>query len=178
MKYLKDVGFVIKRRNVGEADKYVTLFTKNHGKQELLAKGVRKITSRRAGNIEPLNLIKFHAVKGQKNYILAEVELIDAFDTLKKNLKSIAFVFLTSELIYKLCPPGQKNKEVFDLLNNTLGSAVLGNVDATLFDFETRLVTLLGYWDQRRRFRNEEDVRRFIEGIIERKLETRTVFKI
>ena len=48
-------GLVIKRKDVGEADKIVTIFSKNQGKISVIAKGVRKVTSRRAGNLELLS---------------------------------------------------------------------------------------------------------------------------
>src|SRR3990167_5613366 len=49
---------VLKRRDFGEADRLVTFFTKRKGKVVALAKGVRKVTSRRAPNIELLNHVR------------------------------------------------------------------------------------------------------------------------
>ena len=74
MIYLKDVGFVVKRINLGEADRFVTIFTQNNGKIEVLAKGVRKITSKRSSHIELLNLVRFHSIKTSKNIILTEIQ--------------------------------------------------------------------------------------------------------
>ena len=53
MKVEKLQGFVLKRTNYGEADKILTVFTKERGKIKVLAKGVRKIKSRRAPHSFP-----------------------------------------------------------------------------------------------------------------------------
>ncbi len=44
-------GIVIKRRNSGESDRLVTVYSPTHGKITLKAKGVRKST-RRSGQLE------------------------------------------------------------------------------------------------------------------------------
>jgi len=54
MKSYKTEGIIIKRKNFGEADRILTIFTKNKGKISIVAKGVRKINSRRAPHIELL----------------------------------------------------------------------------------------------------------------------------
>ena len=62
-------GLIIKRKDFGEADRILTVLTDRFGKISVVAKGVRRITSRRAGNIELLNLVKLHLFKA-KNYNL------------------------------------------------------------------------------------------------------------
>ncbi len=96
MQYLKDKGFVLRRVNFGDSDRYITLFSENHGKVELVAKGVRKITPRRAAACELLNLVEFQSVRTAKNFILTEVRLIDSFEHLKRELSHIKKVFLDS----------------------------------------------------------------------------------
>ena len=112
MRYLNDIGFVVKRVNLGEADRFITLFTKNNGKIEVLAKGVRKINSRRSSHIELLNLINFNSVKTSKNYILTEVDLVSSFESRKQTLDQCETLFLLCELINALCPHEQVNREV------------------------------------------------------------------
>jgi len=66
MRGFKTEGIVLKRRNFGEADRILTVFTKDRGKISVLAKGVRRITSRRAGNVELLNRVSIflHQTRG------------------------------------------------------------------------------------------------------------------
>lgn len=175
MQFLKDFGFVIRRNNFGESDRYITIFTQNHGKVEMVAKGVRKITSRRSSSVELLNLIRFQAIKTSKNYILTEVESVNSYEPLKNNLRDLQILFLLCELIDKLCPLGQKHEDVFLLVKKTLER--VGEEEGAVFDFQTKMLSILGFWDGRREFRGEDDLRQFIEGVIERKIKTKTFFK-
>lgn len=173
MQFLKDHGFILKRINFGDSDRYITIFTKNHGKIEVVAKGVRKITSRRASSVELLNLIEFHAVRPHKNYVLTEVKLIDSFDELKRDLKNIEKAFTMCELISAIMPFHQKHVEVFSLIERALSQM---QNEKTLIYFQAKLLSILGYWDHKFAFRNEDHVDRYIEQILERKLRTKNIF--
>lgn len=180
MRYLKDSGFVVKRTNFGEHDRYVTFFTRNNGKIEVLAKGVRKITSKRLSHLELMNNLRFQAVKGAKNYVLAEVEMISSYDSLRRSLQNCKQLFFISELIENLCPINQTNESVYLLLNDTLKTFLEDkNFSESLrIKFQTKLLSLLGYWDNGRVFKNESDILNYVESIIERRLKTNTYFKL
>ncbi len=173
MTYLSDFGFVLRRINLGEADRFVTLYTKDNGKVEVLAKGVRKINSRRSSHIEPLNLIRFHSVKTSKNFILTEIELINSYQDRKKDLKQCEVAFFVCELIDNLCPHGQVNQELFLLVSNFLKSGE--HDEEALLEFETKVLISLGYWNNDRKFKTEDESRFFIESIIERKIKSRVI---
>ena len=173
MTYLNDVGFVVKRINLGEADRFVTIFTQNNGKVEVLAKGVRKITSKRSSHIELLNLVRFHSIKTSKNFILTETQLVDSFENRKDSLKQCEVAFLVCELIDNLCPQGQINMEMFDLDGTFLRDGEFS--DNAILKFETDLLTNLGYWNMKNKFSTEEESRKFIESIIERKIKSRVI---
>jgi DNA repair protein RecO (recombination protein O) len=173
MQYLNDVGFVVKRKNLGEADRFVTFYTQNNGKIEVMAKGVRKITSRRSSHIELLNLVRFNSVKTRKNFILTEVSLINSFEFRKDTLKQCEIAFLVCELVDNLCPHGQSNSELFSLIGEFLKSGL--SEEEAILKFETNLLSLLGYWDTERKFTTEKESRYFIESLIERKIKSRII---
>lgn len=177
MKYLKDTGFIVKRVNFGESDRFVTIFSRNNGKIEVIAKGVRKITSRRSSHTELLNLVRFQSVKTSKNYILTEVELVDSFQILKKSLDNIQEVFLICELVNNLCACSEKHSEVFDLICKTIAKIENGEKNVS-FDFQKNLLVNLGFWNDEKKFSNEKELRSFIESIIEKKIKTNIFFKI
>lgn len=176
MNFVKDTGFVIKRVNVGEADRYLTIFSKESGKIELLARGVRKISSRRSSHIELLNLIKFQAVKGPRNVVLTDTELINPFDNAKKDIDQVGRLFLMCELIDKLCPFGQQNITICKLLYAALRNSEKKNTELLAREFQIGLLTTLGYWDVDKNFQDQDDIQQFIESILERKLKTNLVF--
>lgn len=173
MTYLKDTGFVVRRVNLGEADRFVTIFTRNNGKVEVLAKGVRKITSRRSSQIELLNLIRFNSVKTSKNFILTEVDLVNSFEGRRDTLDQCQAFFLICELIDNLCPFGQVNEELFTLTEDYLNTGDFS--ERSLLSFETKILMALGYWNMEKKFKDEKEATNFIESIIERKIKSKVI---
>lgn len=176
MRYLKDIGFVIKRVNLGDSDRYITLFTKKFGKIEVLAKGVRKITSRRSSATELLTLIDFYATKTSKNHILTEVIPV-SLGEFEKNLPTFYSLFLICELVDRLCPYGVKNEDIFILIWTSLKKIREKDPSFSMFEFKVKMLSLLGFWDPEKKFRGEEDLTIFIENLIEKKIKTSLVFK-
>ncbi len=138
-------GLILKRRNFGEADRVLTVLTDRYGKISVIAKGVRKITSRRAGNIELLNRVKLHLFKA-KNYNLSEAESLETFNKLKENLTLSTTAFHIIELIDRLTPEGQKNPQLYNLLVAVL--QVIENNPRQIYvrAFEVKLLAMLGFW--------------------------------
>lgn len=62
-KAFSDTGIVIKITDFGEADRFVDLVSKDHGLVNLIAKGARRITSRKASHLDLLNLVKFQVAR-------------------------------------------------------------------------------------------------------------------
>ena len=174
MQFLKDRGFILRRVNFGDSDRYITIFTKNHGKIEVMAKGVRKITSRRASSVELLNLIEFQSVRSHKNHVLTEVKLIDSFEELKKEIAHIKKVFLMCELLDAVLPREQRHSDVFDLLERASRNII--NNEKNILYFQAKLLTLLGFWNPKFAFKSEDHLDQYTEQIIERKLKSRHIF--
>lgn len=178
MQYLKDTGFIIKRTNVSEADKYITLFTRNNGKVQLLAKGIRKPSSKRSGNLELLNHISFQAVGKNSNamFVLTEVQLLNNHTSLKHTLEHMRSLFLMCELLSVLCPYGEKHEDIFILLTDSLKQLQDGSHIA-LQSFQVKLLVSLGYWDPARSFIDSDDIASFAESVMQRKINSTTFFK-
>ncbi len=138
-------GLILKRKNFGEADRVLTALTDRYGKISVMAKGVRRITSRRAGNIEILNRVKMHLFKA-KNYILTEAESIETFSKLKENLTLSTSAFHIIELVDRLTPEEQKNPQLYSLVISVL--KILNDNPRQIFirAFEVKLLSMLGFW--------------------------------
>ena len=74
MRTFSSEGIILKRVDFGEADRLITIFTKNRGKITSLAKGIRRIESRRSGNVELLNKAKLSFAESRSLPILTEAE--------------------------------------------------------------------------------------------------------
>lgn len=120
MRNYKLKAIVIKRINIGEADRIVTVFTNYYGKIQIKASGVRKIISRRSPHIELLNYSLLTLYHTKSLPILTEAQVIQDFSEIKEDLTRIGFAYHICELVDGLCPEGQENRKVFSLLYSTL----------------------------------------------------------
>ena len=141
-------GIILKRSNFGEADRMLTILTKNLGKISVVARGVRKITSRRAGNVELLNLVKVGLFKG-KGYTLTEAQSIETFPRIKSNLAVSAGGFHILELANKFLPENDPNFRVYDLIVETLKTFESNPRQLILRAFEIKFLSLLGFFSTR-----------------------------
>lgn len=139
-------GLILKRSNFGEADRVLTVLTDRYGKISIIAKGVRRITSRRAGNIEILNRVKLHLFKSPKNYNLSEAESIETFNSLKENLTLSTVAFHIIELVDRLVKEEQKNPRLYQLVIAILQILVKNPRQIFIRAFEVKILTLLGFW--------------------------------
>lgn len=177
MRTYKTEGIIIKRKNFGEADRLLTVFTKDHGKIQVKALGVRKITSHRSPHVELLNLSQLTLYRGKNLPILTEAQTLKDFSEIKNNLNTVGFAYHICELIDGLCPENQENRAVFSLLKETLEN--LSKQEEPEFivnNFEVELLVLLGFWPKNRSVENL-DTSAFIERILERKLKSKQVIR-
>jgi len=139
-------GIIVKRRNFGEADRILTVITPFKGKINILAKGVRRITSRRGGNVELLNRVRLQIFQGKGLPILTEAESLETFPKIKNNLILSSYAFHLAELAERFLPESQLNKKAYDLLKGTL--ILLDENPRQIFirAFEVKLLTILGFW--------------------------------
>jgi len=175
MRSFKTEGIVIKRRNFGEADRILTVFTKRGGKVSIKALGVRRITSRRSPHVELLNYSSFSLYQGRSLPILTEAQTLEDFSQIKDNLTKVGFCYHICELINGLCPENQENQTVFSLLLATLRQlSAEEKIVEIIHDFEINLLVHLGYYKYSSLSKNF-DSSAFIEQILEKKLKVKQI---
>jgi DNA repair protein RecO (recombination protein O) len=73
MPQYRDEGIVLRTQRLGEADRIVTVLTRNSGRVRAVAKGVRKTTSRFGARVEPFGHIDAHFHIGRSLDILSQI---------------------------------------------------------------------------------------------------------
>jgi DNA repair protein RecO (recombination protein O) len=100
---LRDEGVVLKNHKLGEADKIITIMTRNNGKISAVAKGVRKTKSNKGIPLSPLQRVDIKFTLGRSLDIINEVEIIDAFaTTLAKDYDKFVAGAQMAELLDKI----------------------------------------------------------------------------
>jgi DNA repair protein RecO (recombination protein O) len=140
---------VLRRHDFGEADRMLTLYTPGLGKIRVLAKGVRKPRSRKAGHVELFTHNRLLIAKGRSLDIVTQADTINTFLALRTELSRTSCGYYVAELVDKFTEEREENGRVFDLLVQTL--AWLGeaeDTDLVLRYFELRLLDYVGYRPQ------------------------------
>ena len=113
-------AIVLDKEPVGEADLYVYLYTQELGRITARAISARKITSKLAAHLEPLNVIQARLI--QKN----RFHLADALrhDSLPRTTSMLSVLKLTKDLTGE----GQPDSALWEILKSgqATGASVLG----------------------------------------------------
>ncbi|MEN9938933.1 MAG: hypothetical protein RLZZ387_5512 [Chloroflexota bacterium] len=141
---------IIRRSDFGEADRVLTLVTPQ-GKRRVVAKGVRKTTSRLAGHIELFTHATLLLAVGRSLDIVTQSAIIEGFEALRVDLERIGAAYYAAELIDRLTEDEDENRRAFEILVATL-RALDGtrSVDLVLRHYELHLLDVLGYRPQLR----------------------------
>ncbi|MBI2196529.1 DNA repair protein RecO [Candidatus Daviesbacteria bacterium] len=145
MQGIKVEGIILKRRNLGEADRILTVFSLQKGKISVLAKGVRRIHSRRAGNVELLNRVLLYLHQAKTFLILTEASSLDTFQRLKEDLTLSTYAFHIIELVDKLTAENQENKGMYEHLVNVLQRLSRNPRQILVRAFEAKILSSLGF---------------------------------
>jgi DNA repair protein RecO (recombination protein O) len=173
----KTQAFILKRINFGEADRLITLFSKHQGKLRVLAKGVRKPTSRKSGHLELFNLVKLVLAKGKNLDIITEVELVNSFRGWRTNLTRVGVAYYLVELIERLTPEGEKNRQLFRLLEEAFTKLKDDSLIGLIRDFERKLLLESGFGIPKRLENAPGSLVVYLEEIAEKKIKSRQVLK-
>ena len=170
----KLTAIVLKRSNFSEADKLVTVFSKERGKVKIIAKGTRRIKSRRAPHLELFNLVDIILHKGKVFDLITEAKSSQQYSLSKKNLEKTTYLFYISEVLDQIMPEEQPHPEVFDLLVDVLSHAELvsaSQMQKLVKEFVIQMVWNLGYLPKGEYLKN--GVTDFVEQISERKIRSK-----
>ena len=72
MPLYQDEGVVLRTVKLGEADRIVTLLTRDHGKIRAVAKGVRRTKSRFGGRLEPFMRVSLLIAEGRSLDVISQ----------------------------------------------------------------------------------------------------------
>ena len=119
------------------------------GKLTLLAKGVRKPASRKAGHIEPFTYVDLLIAKGRSIDLVTQAETVAAHRQLREDLWLSSWAYYLAELVHAYTQENDQAELVFDLLLETLDR--LNRRENTMLAVryaELHLLGLVGYQPQ------------------------------
>ncbi len=141
----KTDAFVLRRRNLGEADRIFTLFTRSRGKLDAVAKGVRRVKSHIAGSLEFLTEASLTLHAGRSLDVITSAAILHSEWERVVEPGAFAAGHVVAELIDAFCEPDFAQVEIYTLLRSVVRALASSAVPrALLTRFELRLLDVLG----------------------------------
>ncbi|MCS6911433.1 MAG: DNA repair protein RecO, partial [Anaerolineales bacterium] len=109
-------AIVLRRKDIGEADRILTLLTPERGKVRVVAKGIRKPRSRKAGHLELFTRTHLLIAAGRDLDIVTQAQLADAHQPIREDLVRGAYAAYAVELMDRFTPEQQESPELYNLL--------------------------------------------------------------
>lgn len=138
-------AIILRRSDFAEADRLMVLATPA-GKRRVIAKGVRKTTSRLAGHIELFAHTSMLLAIGRNLDIVTQSLVLDGYPILRAELVRLSSAYYVAELYERFTEDEEENRPLFQLLLQTFGALNRTvNPDLVLRSYELRLLQIAGY---------------------------------
>jgi DNA repair protein RecO (recombination protein O) len=137
---------ILRGRQLGEADRILTLFTLERGKLDAVAKGVRRPRSHLGGRVEPFNECDFLMHRGRSLDVIVSAEIHRALWSRLVEPERYAVAAVVAELIDAFCEPDLALPDVYELLTGAIGAIAGSSTPRALLPrFSLRLLDMLGW---------------------------------
>lgn len=142
--YLVD-AIVLKSVRAREADRVITMYTRQAGKKRAIAHGAEKPTSRKRGAVQPFSYSRLLLRRGRDLDAVSQGEGLEIFPAIRQSLEGLAAASCLAEMVDSFTLEEDPNTRVFDLLLDTF-RLLGGKWDFVASRaFEIKFVSLLGY---------------------------------
>lgn len=140
---------VLKRTDFGEADRLLTLFSRERGKIKAVAKGARKPQSRKTGHVDQFMRTSFLFAEGRDLAIITQAEMVEAYPALREDLVRTTYAAYAVELLDRFTVEEDRHVNIYNLLADALGwLAAGGDLMLAARYYELRLLALTGFQPQ------------------------------
>jgi DNA repair protein RecO (recombination protein O) len=142
----KDEAVVLKTIKLGEADRILTLMTRQNGKVRAVAKGVRKTKSRWGARLEPFTRVDLMLYKGRKDLdTITSADILTSFDAVRRDYAKISAAAALVDIVDKITPDRERAFSTYALLIGGL-QALADDKGATVVPaFLVKLLSVCGY---------------------------------
>ncbi|WFN91139.1 DNA repair protein RecO [Arcanobacterium wilhelmae] len=122
-------AIVLRHQDLGEADRIVTLFTRERGIVRAVAKGVRRTKSRFGARLEPFSLVDLQLYEGRSLDVVTQAESIHQFGRkIVASYEAYTSASAMVEVTERLLPAeGEPDAELFRLLHGALAAVASGD---------------------------------------------------
>lgn len=137
---------VLRRQDLGETDRLLTLLTPGQGKLRAVAKGVRRPGSRKAGHLEPFSRVDVLLARGRELDVITQAEAVHVYPHVREDLLRLGRAAYLVELVDRFALEQEGQPALYRLLVELLGLLEAGREAGAVLRYgQLRLLELAGY---------------------------------
>lgn len=139
-------AIILKHADFGEADRLLTLYSREEGKLRAVAKGARKPGSRKGGHLEPFSRASLLLGKGREIPVVEQAEALELNSALSQDLVALGYASYAVELLDKFSGEHDENRGVYRLIRDTLQRLAGGDdLQLAVRFYEIKLLEQMGF---------------------------------
>ncbi len=116
----KTLGLVIKKQNYGETDRIITVFSPDLGKKRIIAKAIRRPTSKLAGHLDTFMLSQLMLTDSEDLPRVTSAVLAEPFEEIRINLQNTERAFAITKVIERIILEDVSQRAIFQITLDAL----------------------------------------------------------
>ena len=120
MIFLKGKGIIIAKKDIEEADRYITIFMEDYGKVSTVIKGIRKSKKRDKTAVDILSLTDFQFYKKNENLVISSFSTVKDYIGIKSDIDKINIAFYIFSVLNQILVENGRNRKIYEVLEKTL----------------------------------------------------------
>lgn len=113
-------GFILSSVNKGEANKMITIYTREMGLVRAMVQGIRLHKSKLRFSLQDLSYSNVDLVRGKDIWRVTSAKNITTFPYARSSRASLLIIARVSKLLERLCDGEESNEKIFDDFIQTL----------------------------------------------------------
>lgn len=116
----KTLALILKKQNIGETDRILTIFTPSFGKKRVIVRAVRKPLSRMAGHLDTFMLSQLILTEEADLPKVTSAVLIESFEGLRSSYLNMERAFAISKIVERVILENVSQQSIFQLTVDAL----------------------------------------------------------
>ena len=127
MIFLRGKGIIIAKKDIEEADRYITIFMEDYGKVSTIIKGIRKSKKRDKTAVDLLSLTDFQFYKKNDSLVISNFSTVKDYIGIKSDIDKINIAFYIFSILNQILVENGRNRKIYEVLEKTLDYLNISN---------------------------------------------------
>jgi len=119
-------AFIFKKKERAEADQIFSVFTEDFGKLDIVARAIRKTTSKLRAGIDVFYLSEIEFIQGRNNKTLTDAVKIKKFSNINNDINKFESAHRVADTLEGFIKGNEKDKKTFELISEFFANLDFG----------------------------------------------------